>query len=277
MAIITISRGSKSGGCDLAELVAKKLKCKVISREMLIKFAKDWGFDPKFWSDISEKRMPRLWRKTTAQHRQYIHLIRSTLLEYADEGSLVYHGNAGQFLLAQVPCVLRVKLIAPVEYRIKVAMEEHHMSRRESEDWLKSVDDNRARWIKFLYGADGSDPTLYDLEINISRMKLETAAELICKTVEYDPFNPDDHCHEMITDLVIQARIYTELSSNPRTKTLHIKAEVEGGIVQLSGNVETERVRHVVRELVRGVDGVKSIHGDLNVKRLSPLPTQGGL
>lgn len=277
MAIITISRGSKSGGCDLAELVAGQLGCKVISREMLIEMAKDWGFDPKFWSDLSAKRMPRLWRKTTAQHRQYIHMIRSTLLEHAEEGSLVYHGNAGQFLLDHVPCVLRVKLIAPVEYRIKSAMEEHHLSRRDSIDWLKSVDENRARWIKFLYGSDGSDPTLYDLIINISRMKLETAAGLICATVEEDPFKLDDHSRDMIEDLVVQARVYAELSSSPRTSTLHIKVEVKDGVVQLTGNVETERVRHVVRDLVRGVKGVNSIHGDLQVKRLSPLPTQGGL
>ncbi len=277
MSIITISRGSKSGGCELADAVAKNLGCRVVSREMLIEFAKEWGFEDKFWEDVSQKRLPLFWKRATPIHKQYIHLIKAKLLEYAEAGALVYHGNAGQFLLHHVPCVLRVKLIAPLEYRIKVAMEDHHFSRSESETWLKNIDEIRGKWIKFLYGSDGNDPSMYDLIINIGKMSMETAAELICLSVLHRPFRIEDNCPDMIKDLSLQARIYAGLASDPRTRTLEITADVEKGIVKLSGNVETDHVRKVVRAIVSDVEGVEQVHGDLRVKRLSPMPTQGGL
>ena len=43
MAIVTISRGSLSGGAKLARQLGETLACKVLSREVIIEAAKTYG------------------------------------------------------------------------------------------------------------------------------------------------------------------------------------------------------------------------------------------
>ena len=54
MAIITISRGTNSGGQSLAECVSKRLGYRCVSRELLVQAAKDYGVEEEMLSKALE-------------------------------------------------------------------------------------------------------------------------------------------------------------------------------------------------------------------------------
>lgn len=60
MSIITISRGSLSGGQELAERVARRLGYRCISREVLVEAAAKFGVPELKLSEYLEK-MPGFW------------------------------------------------------------------------------------------------------------------------------------------------------------------------------------------------------------------------
>ncbi|MBI3329886.1 MAG: cytidylate kinase-like family protein, partial [Nitrospinae bacterium] len=128
MPIITISRGSLSGGRSLAERVAQRLGYRCISSDALIEAATKYGVPEPKLSQVFEK-MPGFWERLTKSRRLYLLFLQAAMCELAQQGNLVYHGQAGQQLLKGISYVIKVRLIAPQEYRIKAAMEREGLTR----------------------------------------------------------------------------------------------------------------------------------------------------
>ena len=125
---------------------------------------------------------PGRWARVTEERKTYLLAVQSALADECVGGNRVYHGLAGQFLLRELPFVLRVRLIAPMEMRVRALIAEHHrMGRDAAEEFISHMDHDRRRWVKALYGADVEDPRLYDLTINLQVISIETACETIAE------------------------------------------------------------------------------------------------
>ena len=117
MAIITISRGSFSYGQKIAEKVAEMLGYECLSREILIEASQLFN--------VSEKKLikslhdaPSILERITHGRERYLSYIQTALLEHVKRDNIVYHGLAGHLLLAEIPQVLKVLVIAEIEDRI---------------------------------------------------------------------------------------------------------------------------------------------------------------
>lgn len=271
MAIITISRGTQSGGKALAEKISQRLNYENVSREILVEAAQKYGVDEKLLVQAIEKP-PKTWDRYLLNRKLYLTFIKSALLERAKGGNLVYHGYSGQFLLKGIKCVLKVRLIAPLEMRISHLMETANMSREDAEQYIKKVDESRIRWTKFLYGADLSDPSLYDLVINLGAMTLDTACDIICNLTEKPEFN-FEVCPQDIENAVIGCKVEEALYNDPRTKTQNISAEVRDNTAHLKGYIQAERVRKAAREIAGGVKGVNNVEDELQVEKIITYTT----
>jgi cytidylate kinase len=188
VAIITISRGSLSGGRAVAECLGRRLGYPVIAREVLEEAAERVGVSPK---DLEGKfeTTPHLWSRLTRERKKYALAVRAALAERCTQGDLVYHGLAGQFLLKDLPGVLRVQILAPVEKRILSLLESHpRMTRDQVAVFIKRMDQERDRWVRLMYDADAQDPSHYDLSFNLEEISLESACDTIAKTASLPRF-----------------------------------------------------------------------------------------
>ncbi len=84
----------------------------------------------------------------------------------------MYHGNAGHLLLKGGPHVLRVRIIAPMEFRLKMAQDRLKLSRAEALDYIARMDQDRRKWAQYLYGVDWGDPANYDIVLNLEHMTI---------------------------------------------------------------------------------------------------------
>ena len=181
MPIITISRGSMSGGKALAECLADVLGYRCVARQVVKDAAESLGASPEAFSAEFEA-VPRLWSRLTTERKIYVLAIKTALAELCAEGDLIYHGLAGQLLLREVPCLLRVRLIAPMEMRVEALTKAHHrMDRKSAEDLIHNLDRDRGRWVKLLWDVGVQDPLLYDFTINLASISLDTACAIIAE------------------------------------------------------------------------------------------------
>lgn len=181
MAIITISRGSLSGGKALAGCLAERLAYPTLGREVLQEAAESMGISEDVFREKFEAA-PGLWARMTREREKYVLAVQTALAEWCTRGDLVYHGLSGQFLLKELPGVLRVRLVAPLEMRIKAFLDTHPlMSHSEAEAFIRNVDQDRSRWCRLLYGADVTDPSHYDMTVNLKRLSLESACATIAE------------------------------------------------------------------------------------------------
>ena len=269
MSVITISRGSFSGGKMLAECLAKKLGYRCVDRDVIVERAAAHGVSQEEIRDALE-RPPGFLERFSQKRYKYLALVQASLTEEVREGKVIYHGLAGHLLLGSGRHVLRTRLIAPMEYRIRMVHERLNYTRSEAIAYIQKMDDQRRRWTSYLYGVNWGDPELYDLVINLEQMKLETACHIVSAAVHRRCFELTPACRKALEDLALASKVRAVLAITPSTEGLELEATARDGVVTLKGKLSTADQFSEVRQIAMEVPGVI----DLDLDKLSP-PVQG--
>jgi cytidylate kinase len=266
MAIITISHSAFGYGRELAERVASVLDHPCISRELLIEASKLYGIPEAKFSEVLESE-PHWWERWMESLRLYRIALQAAMCELAQNGKLVYHGNAGQEFFTEISHVLTVLLNAPLEYRIEQVRLRKGLNEHDARNFLKQLDRIRTHRLKATFGVDWRDPTRYDLVLNISRMNLETAADLVVETAQKPEFQPNAESMQAFQDLTITARVQAALAVSPKTRNLDISVRTAQGQVRLFGLLYEPELEGEIVRLVEGIPGVRKVAPDFISRR----------
>ncbi len=265
MNIITISRGSLSATEMLAKKVSEKLGCSIVTREDVIKAGEKYGIKESGLGDLSfVEKSPSFKDKMSDRKKQYLACFQAALLDFALQGSIVYHGHLAQFLLGKIPFVLRVLLTAPEEFRIKTLMTEGGKSKDEAGSYIKLIDERRQKWSHFLYGVNWMDPAYYDIVLNLERININAAADLLSSFAASKDFQSEPESIKILKNLHLAAKAKCYLQQSPRTKgsEVEIEADSEAGSLTVSGNVPkvgSNMWENDIKEVLAKVDGVTSV------------------
>jgi cytidylate kinase len=205
MSIITISRGSYSRGKEVAEKLAQDLGYQCLSRDILLEASEHYNISEiKLIRAIHDA--PSILERFTYSKEAYVAYIRAALLRQAQKDNLVYHGLAGHFLLQALPHVLKVRIIADLEDRVKEEMKRENISAEEARRILLKDDEERRKWSKNLYGIDTWDPSLYDLVIDTKCISVNGAVELIKCTLQGPCFQSTPETQKLVDEMARAAQ-----------------------------------------------------------------------
>ena len=248
-----------SGGTLIGQCLVRNLGCPYASREELMALVNTHG-------EIANRVMASIgkaakdYRAFSDLRRPYKILMRLALLEYARRGNLAYFGYSGHLLLPPIVHFIRVRLNAPLHLRIKTTMERLNLSEKEAVDYIERVDEERTRWARFMYGADIRDPRLYDVCINLRRLSIHGACELLAAITRQPEFQATPESLAHVEDLYLATRVEAALVTKEATCDVEVGATAEGGRIVLEGPYlearDLERVLAVARS-VEGVEGVE--------------------
>ena len=258
MAVVTISRGSASGGLLLAQKLGEKLGYEIVSREDVIREAARFGASEESLQEALLKP-PTFWDRFKHERRRYLTFVQAALCERAQQDRIIYHGNAGHLLICGVPDVLRIRLIASMSFRIRMVMERQHLSRSEGIRFIEDADRQRRDWTRFLYGKDWLDPVLYDLVINLETMTVDSAAEVAAAAVRQPEFQSTEASRKAMGDLVLASRVKAALASNEATASVEVEIAADDGVVSLRGRVRPADVVESVLRVAGEVQGVRKV------------------
>lgn len=264
MAIITISRGTMSGGQMLADMLAKKLGYRCLSREIIIKAADDYGVEEyKLFEAI--RKSPTILQKLTFDRERYLAFIQASLCEYAKDDNLIYHGHAGHILLKGISHVLRFRILAGMPFRLKAAMERHKFTEEEARKYIEQVDKERIKWTKFLYGKDWTSAELYDLVVNLDNADLDFACDLVMCAIKQPAFQTTTDSKKMMNDLLIFSRIRAALAQIPQIRLGSLDIKADNGEIILQGKCKSAKILDTILEITTNVPGVTQVINKLNV------------
>jgi cytidylate kinase len=263
MSIITISRGTASGGQALAERVAAKLGWPCLSNEVIVEAAKRYNVPEPELVKAFEKA-PTFWEKLTASRRVYLTFVQAAMCEYAEHGDLVYHGHAGHELLPGISHVLKVRLVAPLEYRIRAVMERQpRLDRKGAIRYIHQVDEERTSRMRYLFDVDWRDPHQYDLVLSLDKLTVGTACDLVIQAVQWEQFQPTEASRRALHDLALSSRIRAALDAHPQFSPYDIGVDVEEGVVTVSGSLPTDDAIRQVVNIAAQASGVKRVINQL--------------
>jgi cytidylate kinase/CBS domain-containing protein len=264
MPIITISRGSCSGGARLADELHKILGWAVLSQE-------DVSTAAAQAYRMTEQELFRglylpanFFERFTHRKTRYLLATQATVTELLADGNGIYHGLAGQFLFADLCNAFKVRIVAPMEYRIETAMRRFGLKKNEARRHIKDADEYRTRWGRQIFHADIIDADLYDLVVNLEHVSIERAAVMIAELMEGDDCQPTPQCLQDYQDFALERRVRAELFFNSPFSPEIAHVEVRKSEVMLSGGKsfaasESGLIDFVAK--IRGVEKVTTDHG----------------
>jgi cytidylate kinase len=244
-----------------AECLSKSLGYRCVDREVIVERAAAHGVSQEELRDALEKPPTFLER---FQHRRYLYLvlIQAALTAEVRTGKAVYHGNAGHLLLKGGPHVLRVRIIAPVEFRLKIAQDRLKLSRAEALEHIVRTDQDRRKWTQYLYGVDWGDPANYDIVLNLECMEIPDACKAAATLARQKCFEFTPACQAAMDDLALASRVRLELALDPATSHLEFEVHAREGAVNVYGAMSTLREVSELQRIVAGVPGVAALHLD---------------
>ncbi|MBW1934257.1 MAG: cytidylate kinase-like family protein [Deltaproteobacteria bacterium] len=261
MGIITISRGSYSKGKEIAEKLAQNLGYQCVSRDILIEASESFNV-PEIKLIRALHDSPSVLERFTYGKERYISYIRKALLEHVAKDNVIYHGLAGHFFLKGVPHVLKVRIIANMEDRVKEEMKREKISEKEARYILRKDDEERRKWGLYLYGIDTSDASLYDVVLHIDNLGVDDAVEILAGMAKRPCFQTTPESKKILSDLLLAARAHAALVNEFPTAEVTsrdgvVYVNVKGTMIRDSSASEK------VVKLLNRVEGIKEVKANV--------------
>ncbi|MFC2104735.1 AAA family ATPase [Bacteroidota bacterium] len=198
--VITISRyfGCPANMCatDLVDLLTKMEgekgnTWKVISKEILDQAAKELGlskekieyvFNFKKRSAVDEV-LEAVSSKYYKSERKIKNTIREVIRSIGEQGRVIIVGRAGVAILKDIPNSLHVKLIAPLDFRIKGVSKRHQISHNEAKKLILDMDKKRSQ-LRAEFAGQKMELVDYDLIFNCEKFDTKEIVSIVAKTAE---------------------------------------------------------------------------------------------
>lgn len=201
MAVITISRQFGAGGKTLGKQVAETLGYTFADEDIIQMIAEKAKVSPG-WVESVEKeaggRLSRIVNRMVSKslvdkvlkdergyidEQIYIDYLVILINQMAEEDNVVFLDRGSQYILNDLPEAYHVLLINTLENRIKFMMDNYDMSAKRAAQIVKNEDRRRINLYRKIGKQDYDQPELYHLVINMDRIDLEGAADLILRLV----------------------------------------------------------------------------------------------
>ena len=202
MSVITISRQFGAGGKTLGKMIADKFGYTFADSEIIKMVAKMANVSThfvetvekeaggKFSKFISKMVSKPLVERVLKDERGYIdeeiyldYLV-LIIAQMGDDGDVVILGRGSQYILNDHPDAYHVLLIDEFDNRVRFMKEHYDLSESRAISVVRSEDKRRKNLYQKLGKTDYDNPFLYHLVLNMSKVSLEQALQLVCKLVD---------------------------------------------------------------------------------------------
>jgi cytidylate kinase len=267
MAVITISHEMGAGGPEIGMGLAQRLGYHYVDHELLLDAVRRYGLAQEKLSHLDESK-PTLFERFDTETRHYITVLQTTLLEFAEADNAILMGRGGQWLLRGIPHVLRVRIVAPFEQRVKqwikrsTEMTGETPNQRAAADFVRRDDAEKAGRMRYLYEVGISDPMLYDVTVSTEHLSTEAVVQMIEALARRPELATTDAARKIVASRALVSRVQVALATHPETRRYRIAVEAQDGVVTLEGTAALDRAVDVARS-VQGVREVRTQQLDI--------------
>jgi cytidylate kinase len=181
---LLISRECGSGGSLLARMAGERLGWNVFDSRIVDEIAQAAHVHQKLLAGVDERvrsHWERTWRELLLDDRseeKYVRHLKEVVAALAHLGNVVIVGRGAQYLLPR-QCALRVRLICPLETRVKQLAELEHLSPPQARSKVAEVDAARTNFVWKIFKHNVALPLNHDLILNTGQFSLEDATAVV--------------------------------------------------------------------------------------------------
>lgn len=187
---LLISRQRGSGGDRIAQIAGERLGWHVFDRQLVDGVASRAHVRQQLILSLDERARTAFedafrsaFEPDDIGSENYVLYLKQVVLALGHQGDVVLVGRGAQYMLP-VECGLRVRLMAPAEWRAGRIASQSGLSLPEARKEVAQSDANQAAFIRQYFHRDTSDPLNYDAIINMAEVGIEGAADLVLLALE---------------------------------------------------------------------------------------------
>jgi hypothetical protein len=250
MTIVAMGREMGSRGKAVAEGVAAGLDASVVHYEIIDHLGDRTRIRKSHVVRLLEEG-DDLERPLTPEDTLPTILSATEILDIASiPESVVLRGWGGVALLRGILHVVRVRITAPLETRVRNLMASVKQPNEERiREEIRLFDEAHAAVMRRHFGVDYRDPSLYDLVLDTSELEPAECARCIIDFARDQRF--------------LETRALLKL--HPPTRNLEIGVVARQGMVALTGQVASEELKARCEQVARRVPGIDTVLNELRV------------
>jgi len=264
MPLITIPREMGSLGKDVAAQVALQLGKKVIHHEIVDQLADKMRLRKTHVVRFLEGKAGILENMST-DHTSLSIFTADEILRIAASGEVgVIRGWGANHLLESIPHVVRVRVCAPFDLRVKRMMERLNTTDQAAvEKEVRLSEEAIAAITRRHFDVNWKDAEHYDLVLNTERASVEDCTDQVMQMIRSPRFAETPESQQKLRNLAMVAHVRGALRGDERTRKLNITIDVSDGHVTLSGIVETDVALKLAMDVAATVPGITGVTNNL--------------
>jgi cytidylate kinase len=277
MPLIAMTREMGSLGKDVATAVAARANKKVVYHEIIEPIANKMRLRKSHVERFLEGRSGIWERLTTDKTSLSIFTADETFRFLRDDSTAVIRGWGAAHLLKSIPHVIRVRICAPMETRVKRMMERLSTDNRETvENEIHLSEEAHTAITKRHFGVNWRDAENYDLVLCTERLSVEECVEEVECMLKKKCFQETAESVRMVEDMSLEWGVRSALRRDPRTSATSITVQGDAGVARLLGIVDSPAEGHAAREIASAAEGVKTVDNQLKPAGAASSRYRGG-
>ncbi len=189
--VITISREPGSGGSIIGKKIAEMEGLDFFHKELITRLGESTKISSMILETLDEKGLSLIeeWISSLVNRHhlwpdQFLQHLMKVVGTIGKHGKAVIVGRGANFLLPSERC-LKVRIIAPLEVRIRNVAKQFGVSQEEARKRIIRRESDRRAFVRKFFHADISSALNYDLIINTGPLGLEGGIRIIREAFVY--------------------------------------------------------------------------------------------
>jgi cytidylate kinase len=264
MPLIAMTREMGSLGKDVAAGIAQRANKKVVYHEIIEPLANKMRLRKSHVERFLEGKSGIWERLTTDKTSLSIFTADETFRFLRDGSTGVIRGWGAVHLLRDIPHVIRVRVCAPMETRVKRMMERLNTDDRAAvENEIQVSEEAHTAITKRHFGVNWRDPELYDLVLSTERLSVDECVDEVEGLMKKRSFQETPESTRMVENLSLEWAVRSAMRRDERTAEAQFTVQVSDGVAKLTGVVETQAEANAAADVARAVEGVKDVDNQL--------------
>ncbi len=116
--------------------------------------------------------------KSYKSERKIVHTVADVIHSFATDGYCIIVGRAGHIIAKDIKNALHIRLVAPLDYRVKAIMLNNKLGKKEAIDFIQKVENERMAFRRMISDEDVKSD-LFDFCVNCAMFSDEEVVDLI--------------------------------------------------------------------------------------------------
>ena len=258
MPIIIISSETEESARQIAPAAAEALGYQCLGPEILPDIAAECSVpEEKLYQALGHIR-PTFKRMRAKRRAQLLAHLEAAVLDRLMADNIVCWGVAAHLYLQGVSHAMKVRLLADRKRQAEKSAAEQSITTKRAEKSIQDAIRKQTQWAQSAYELDESDPSMYDLVVNLEQIDPDEAVRTITGAVAYRKFKPMTYSIKTLAENALAAKVKTKLLDT--MSDVRVQAR-DGKVVVTSKALKRERQKKAatIKELAGKVDGVEFV------------------